>query len=654
MSILLDDGTGLRELTPELARAWFSRTGRPLPSHLDDGCIELFAAARDKAYSSNKQEEFLSDLQAFYSARKGLKMALKNLDGYEEHLVSQQVTDDLVREVLGVERGGKVPRPLKQFVGDVIDSMLTEERLYVAECRDSLNEQLDWHVMGRVDKAPVPSRKMEGIFSLIAQEPEHSKAKDKAKNVYYEPIRARLMSQGFVVPPRGVAMGGVFPEQEWLRDLSESVFLQRAKDVTDDLVQRYHLLGDGPDSLTRLLVPQQERWKHVRDALSSAVGCLCVSWTRHRVMGKPVYVPILGLSGVVEQDPAPAFYQKYCRHLGLPSWKPDPSIPEVAPYQESGQLKAQRTATGIAQQRAKAFLQPKNKPQPGSDEEGWVTDYRTKKAAMDKLVTDEAQAYRDTKKARQIEYELAVNYDTMLERTNLAALGYHARSRLGLRTPSRQALFSYVSFRENKKSQDLKLEVLQPGGQGVDLWVAGWHTLSCAEPAALMTASSYFNEGCDVLICFPYEGFNPTGSSRNRPKETCPWCAAVELGFRSLSENGGGVETSVDQGVWLTQHTLTMQGESGGYLSVKEGFDAFDDDNPIMGQTRTTLGGDGERRLVKNKDLKVPAYSPAVETKIGRLRSMYHLLGLLNSEVVALDRPLYGRVGEGAVWHFLR
>ncbi|NTX01732.1 MULTISPECIES: hypothetical protein [Myxococcus] len=57
---------------------------------------------------------------------------------------------------------------------------------------------------------------------------------------------------------------------------------------------------------------------------------------------------------------------------------------------------------------------------------------------------------------------------------------------------------------------------------------------------------------------------------------------------------------------------------------------------------------------MKNKDLNGPAYSPAVETQIGRLRSMYHLLGLLNSEVVALDRPLYGDLGEEAAWHFLR
>ncbi|MFY2558307.1 hypothetical protein ACN469_11805 [Corallococcus terminator] len=654
MTILLDDGTGLRELTAEAARKWFGLTGGELPQHIDDTCIDLFAASRDKAYSRHKQKEFLSDIEAFHYARKGIKIALKNLEGYEDHLGSQQVTDDLVREVLGIERGGKISKKLLKSVGQVIATLLAEEQLYIEECRASLNEQLDWHLTGRVDKSQVPSQKLERIYSFIQSEPEHSKAKDKAKNVYYEPIRTRLMSMGFVVPPRGIAMGGVFPEKDWLRDLPESTFLQRAKDVTDELVQRYHLIGDEPDSLIRMLVPKEERWKHVRDALSSAVGCLCVSWTRHRAMGKTVYVPILGLSGVVEQDPTPSFFQKYCRHLGLPSWQPDPGIPEVGAYAESEELKAQRTLTGRAQQAARQYLQPKNKPTTGSPEEELVKTYRTAKAKTDSMVIDESRGYREFKKAKQIQYELEVNYETMLERTNLVALGYHARSGLKLRTPSRQALFSYVSFRENKKSQDLKLDVLNDGGQGVDLWVAGWHTLSCAEPAALMMASSYFNEGCDVLICFPYEGFNETGEFRNRPKETCPWCAAVELGFRSLSENPGGVETSVGKGVWLTQNTLTLQDESQGFLSVKEDFNAFDDDNPIMEQTRTTLRGRESSRLVKNKDLELVAYSPAVETKVGRLRSMYHLLGLLNSEVVALDRPLYGHVGDGTLWQFLR
>ncbi|MCP3100492.1 hypothetical protein LZ198_16610 [Myxococcus sp. K15C18031901] len=653
MTILLDDGTGLREITAEAARRWFGATGGALPEHIDETCIALFSASRDKAYSRHKQQEFLADIEGFHSARKGIKIALKNLEGYEEHLDAQQVTDDLVREVLGIERGGKISKRLLKDVRDAIATTLGEERLYIEECRASLNDQLDWHMTGRVDKGQVLSEKRERIFSFIQSEPEASKAKDKAKNVYYEPIRTRLMSMGFVVPPRGIAMGGVFPEKDWLRDIPESTFLRDAKDITDGLVQRYRLLGDDPDSLTRLLIPVEERWKSVRNALSSAVGCLCVSWTRHKALGKTVYVPILGLSGVVERDPAPAFFQKYCRHLALPSWKSDPDIPDVAPYQESEQLKTQRALMGRAQQGARPYLQPKNKPQPDSPEEQLVNTYKEARSTTERLVREESQAYGEYKKARQIQYELEVNYETMLERTNLATLGYHARSRLGLRTPSRQALFSYVSFRENKKSKDLKLDELQPGGLGVDLWVAGWHTLSCAEPAALMTASSYFNEGCDVLICFPYEGFNETGLFRNRPKETCPWCAAVELGFRSLSENPGGVDRSVETGAWLTQHTLTLQEESGGFLPVKEEFDAFDDGNPIMGQTHKSLGGI-DAPLVKNKDLKVLAYSPAVETKVGRLRSMYHLLGLLNSEVVALDRPLYGHVGDGTLWHFLR
>ena len=35
------------------------------------------------------------------------------------------------------------------------------------------------------------------------------------------------------------------------------------------------------------------------------------------------------------------------------------------------------------------------------------------------------------------------------------------------------------------------------------------------------------------------------------------------------------------------------------------------------------------------------AFLQSVQTKIGRVRSLYYLLGLLDPEVIALDRPLY-------------
>lgn len=154
-----------------------------------------------------------------------------------------------------------------------------------------------------------------------------------------------------------------------------------------------------------------------------------------------------------------------------------------------------------------------------------------------------------------------------------------------------------------------------------------------------MTAASLFGEGADVLICFPYEGLNDTGPSRNRPKETCPWCAAVELGFRSLTRNRGQVDQSVSSGKWDTEFTMNIANEPDEVLPTDVEFDANANDNEIIKRTRGTLGD----KLVKNKDLDTRAYSQVVETKIGRLRSMYHLLGLLDPEVVALGRPLFDR-----------
>jgi len=50
--------------------------------------------------------------------------------------------------------------------------------------------------------------------------------------------------------------------------------------------------------------------------------------------------------------------------------------------------------------------------------------------------------YAQQLKEAQIESGLRTNYETMIERTNQAALGYRARALLELRLPARQALMS--------------------------------------------------------------------------------------------------------------------------------------------------------------------------------------------------------------------
>ncbi|NNC16201.1 hypothetical protein HJC22_10740 [Corallococcus exiguus] len=690
MPVTLKNLAGTTTLTNDSVDKWLGNAGYPVPEHLDAKCIEQFLSSRNKTYGFLQQQTFLSDIEGFYQARRGIKIALKNLDGYEASLANHRVTDTLVLQVLDYKSGKKPSDEVMDFVRQQISEVLREEWTYVRECRESLEEQWRWHHTGSVDKgalSPVAVNRILKQFSdqttaykeqvQKAQEqakkpkgkgasgggqaepppvmPKPPTEKDRAKYAYYDPIRNRLMSLGFVVSPPGTALGAVFPEKDWIKGVAGVRFNQEVKAYTDALAARYHLIGDDETSLTRLLMARHPQWaamKEMKSAFVSAVGCLCVSWTRHTVAGRTVHVPILGLSGVVQEEPGPSYFQKYCRHLGLPNWQPDPSIPA---YGETS-LVAEKFKTAQAlmkreEERLKKLV-PQKAPKEAPEVQALQRHRASWKVSSEKLEQEKAE-FQQRKSTSELANELNVNYETMIERTNLVALGYRARTLLRLRTPARQALFSYVSFRQDKSHDDLSVKTLQDVKLGVDLWVCGWHSLNCAEPAALMTASSYFAEGCDVLVCFPYEGLNDAGTGRNRPKETCPWCAAVELGFRSLSENKGKVPTGLSTGAWLTQLTLTLQDEPDEVLPVNRGFDAFQDDNSIMTATRMTLAGD-DKGLVKNSDLESPAYSSVVMTKIGRLRSMYHLLGLIDREVVALDRQLYPHAGFGVVSKFLK
>ncbi|WP_223644218.1 hypothetical protein [Corallococcus sp. EGB] len=702
MTVQLKNLAGTSELSPETARKWLRGGGYPVPDYIDDTCLDLFLLTRDKTYGFMQQQGFLSDIDGFYQARKSLRMARKNLEGYAQHLRNQSVTNSLVLEVLGVKKGGKTSPETLEVGRGLISDLLDEEQAYIQECMASLDQQWLWHHAGRVDKGLLSNGEVSSILTSFAQETqlhndkvkevqearkriqdETKKAKqnakskkdkdaevyvppplpdpyvppaekDRAKYAYYEPIRNRLMGLGFVVSPPGTALGAVFPPKDWRRNIPEVVFNQKVKAFTDELVSRYHLVGDDDTSLTRLLLPRTQALQGLKGTFSGAVGCLCVSWTRHQVSGGTMHVPILGLSGVVREEPGPSYFQLYCRHLALPNWQPDTPIPPAPnqPMQASQKLRGLREQVGKEYTRLKGVLSKKDLD-PDSEDGKAVAAYRTLQGKLKKRDEKETKAYNDGKIQNEIQRELTVNYETMLERTSLAAFGYRARTRMRLRTPSRQALFSYVSFRQDKESKHIKLDTASDAGLGVDLWVSGWHSLNCAEPAALMTASSYFGEGCDVLICFPYEGFSDTGPGRNRPKETCAWCASVELGFRSLSKNTNQLARSVSTGEWLTQLTFPLQDEPQEALPVKQGFDAFDDENPIIHATRNTLAGNGAS-LVKNSDLDTDAYAPGVVTKIGRLRSMYYMLGLTDREVVALDRPLYVHAGFGEVSKFLR
>lgn len=562
-----------------------------------------------------------------------IDLTLSNLLSYNTHISrqAQRVNDRLVANTFGASDPGNLSSDLLEFGKQSIRDLLNDEVTYVDECRKSLLEQSVWHSdSSRTQAIETSSHKK--LMSDIQKEKSASQQKSMVKFAYYEPVRERLMADGFLVAPRGAALGAVFPVEDWVCTPSQTLFWNKLKERTDSLAQKYKLIGDTSDALTRMLISAQRPSDN--SLFSSAIGCLCISWTRLKHFKLPVYIPVLGLSGVVAKEPDPDYFASYCRHLALPTWAPDPEI-SSKPYEDN--IKIQKLKQIIRQQAqslgSKGLLA--KKPVFRNDEDRIrLSEFRR----MQRILKN----YEDKKKhdydEALIKSGLATNYETMIERTNKSAVGYRARTLLNLRTPSRQALLSYVSFRENKAHKDLKIEELQNVKDGVDLWICGWHSLNCAEPTALMTASSLLGDGVDVLVCFPYEGFNDTGTSRNRPKETCPWCAAVELGFRSLTRNTGRVDQSISSGKWHTEFTMNIANEPEEVLSTKDGFDAYAHDNDIMKRTRGTFGGN----LVKNRDLDTSAYSEVVETKIGRLRSMYHLLGLLDPEVVALNRPLFG------------
>ena len=571
-----------------------------------------------------------------------IELVLDHLEAYRGHLDGQPVNDGIVAEILGVSDPRKLSVDLLKFGKQSVVSAIEDELRYVKECSVSLIEQLNWHSKKSTPSLSFDSIKYKKLCSDIQQERSPSRQKDLAKYGYYEPIRERLMADGFLVAPRGAALGAVFPVNDWVHGYPvsrEGLFAQDLKERTDKLTQKYKLLGDEPDALTRML----ENGKPPPGSpLSSAIGCLCISWTRVTHLDLTVYVPVLGLSGVVEKEPDVEFFASYCRQLALPCWSPDPVVPDpgIAPYTDNSKLdKLKEIVRRYAATLGSKGLLKKNAQPQTEEDRVMLLELRRMQTILVNYEKKKKQEYVEMRNRAQIEAGLTTNYETMIERANQAALGYRTRVLLGLRTPARQALLSYVSFREKKTHEDLSIEQLQDVKDGVDLWICGWHSLNCAEPAALMTAASLFGEGADVLICFPYEGLSDTGPSRNRPKETCPWCAAVELGFRSLTRNKGRVDQGVSSGRWDTEFTMNISNEPDEVLPTNVEFDANANDNEIIKRTRGTLGD----KLVKNKDLDTRAYSQVVETKIGRLRSMYHLLGLLDPEVVALGRPLFDR-----------
>lgn len=669
---------GSTEMSLAKAMQWLGQAYDDIQKQIEGRDLVIFdefLRRKDKTYPFLGQQHLLEDFRRYRDTYHTVRELKENLRGYHEHLRGCRIDDNLAREVMGVKSDFKDSPLSLDFVKTTIEDVLAEESLYIKECLLSLDEQLERHLKGPVDEPGIP-RQARASFEQTTLPTDKNSVNplvEEAKYAYYQVIRDRLMSCGFVVTPPGTALGAVFPEKDWVDHNSIKFdFLLVAKEISDKLMLKYKLIGDDESALTRLLKPSRRLPEGIKEPLVSAVGCLCISWTCFKYRGgRRVYIPFLGLSGVVEKKIDKEYFKKYCRHLALPAdleprgattldaLKKDPekmkgvsrSMKILWKTIEANEdkVKSLGGSIGRAHEQIRSFdLQIKQLKEQVNKEPERVLDMILDQTLLEmekmdlnaELKVTRSDLERD-RKNWSVQDELNTNYDEMVRRTNVCAISYRARETLRLRRPSRQALMSYVSFREKKLSAALEINKLQPRtSDGVDLWICGWHSLNCAEPAALMCASSLFCDGCDVIVCFPYEGLSDTGNFHNRPKETCAWCAAVELGFRSASRNDGGVNASLSSGQWLTQITLNTENEPKKPLRVGKGFDAFDDTNKIMAKTKTTLGGRGPGGLVKNVDLTTLAYPDEIQTKIGRVRSLYYLLGLLDPAVVAVGRLL--------------
>lgn len=207
-------------------------------------------------------------------------------------------------------------------------------------------------------------------------------------------------------------------------------------------------------------------------------------------------------------------------------------------------------------------------------------------------------------------------YDDIMARANNLAINYRVRELLRLRLPSRQAMLSYLGlsfFVISRKDVANRCTLAEPTPG-----VTQWHSLNCAEPAALAWISSFFVDGQDVHLCCPYEGSDDPGALGLKPKETCPWCATVELAYRSLAK-----VSKKDSRNWPKAFEQSMAtGQWAREITVARTFDQSATDSA----TRVDLP--------RNKPAIESAYPGAVNDNVAVLREIFKEVGLLNEDTV--------------------
>lgn len=385
-------------------------------------------------------------------------------------------------------------------------------------------------------------------------------AKPFYKNDYFEGLRVWLRGHGFIVAPSYLPPAAVFPKTDWIE--------VKQKDCGYD----YIALAKAADLLMKkykiLGTPfSGTLYGSAEHDPNSKVGCVCVSWTTvdaKTVKGR-FMVPVLGFSG-------------------------------KAPTAKNNMLEACLAACALP-------------PFVGLDAEAFNSEIDPHKSASTAKTTSGFTNY----------------YDEIIVRANNLAVNYAIRKMLKMRLPSRQAMLSYagLNFNANVKLTDKtangfsRLSAPSPT-------IARWHSLNCAEPAALAWIACYFADGQDVVLCCPYEGKDDPGPHGLKPKETCPWCATVELAYRSLAR-------VTEKETWKNQYDTGMKkGEWGGEITLSRDFENEKFDLRLR------------VNLPRNKAEMDPAYPEVVNDNVAILRELFKELGLLTPDNIrVLKEPLW-------------
>ncbi|WNG21623.1 hypothetical protein [Cystobacter fuscus] len=391
-------------------------------------------------------------------------------------------------------------------------------------------------------------------------------------NDYFEGLRRYLRGAGFIVAPSYIPPAAVFPREDWISlESGASKTPEELASAADALMMKYQILGTSYSGM-----------RYKSEGASDISGCVCISWViaRCATNNKRVIVPVVGMSGGAPNGKEDRFVDAMLSACALPPYRVYKYVEKTLEDNITKEL-----VLGFQPFGEKPFDQPKNQ---SNDE-------------------------------RFNQY-----YDDIMVRANNLALNYRVRELLSLRLPSRQAMLSYLGLsfalmtNKHVETKGTRSEPT-PG-------VTRWHSFNCAEPAALAWISSFFVDGQDVHLCCPYEGADDPGTLGLKPKETCPWCATVELTYRSLKK-----VSDSEQAHWPRTFNKSMQ--TGKW--AHEFTDARQFNN-----TRTDL--EQRANLPRNKPTFASAYPSAVNDNVALLRKIFKRVGLLENSTI--------REGQLALW----